>query len=161
MDCRMNTKSIETVDRVLKHAHPSHEDFRDVEVLGNNAFDYIRDLLSKEPRSRTIINGLKLLLRLAGQYAQDSAGPRLPDVFDVAASFVADPDLDVRTTAAHIVVGSLHLLKALERGVDSVGGVVRVLEVVRSSLRAGPHAVERRRLEDILARIERPPDGPI
>ena len=143
----MNAKETRTIDEVLRRHQLSHRDFHDVEMLGNEAFDYIRGGLSTARGPRTIINGLKLLLRLASQAAQDSCGPRFPEVFDAASTFVTDPDLDVRTTAARMVVGSLSLLKGLGRGTDAVGGVDRVLSVVRTSLSAEPKPVEREMLE--------------
>ena len=114
----------------------------------------LRDLLSKKPGSRTTTNGLKLMIGLACQAAQDSSGPRLPEVFDVASIFVTDPDLEVRATAAPMVFGSLGLLEGLGRGPDAVGGIERVLSVVRSALSAEPKAVERGLLEKILAKLE-------
>jgi hypothetical protein len=150
----MDAKDIVTIDKIMRHPQLSHRDFHEVERFGNDAFDYIRDLLSKTPGARTTINGLKLLVRLAGQAAQDSAGPRLPEVFDVASTFVQDPDLEVRTTAARMVVGTLGLLKGLGRGPDSVGGLARVLSVMRSSLSAEPKEIERKLLEEMIAKFE-------
>jgi hypothetical protein len=150
----MNIRDVGVVDRILKHPQLSHVDFREVEMLGNDAFDYVRDILSKTPGSRATINGLKLLMHLARQAAQDSSGPRLPEVFDVASRFVGDPDLDVRTIAARILVGTLALLKTLGKGPEAVGGVAHVLGVVRRSLSAGPRAVERRMVEEILTNVE-------
>ena len=156
----MTPQDIQKIDSVLRHPQLSHRDFREVEVLGNDAFDYIRDLLLKRPKSLITINGLKLLVRLARQIAQDSSGPRLPEVFDAASIFVTDPDLDVRTTAARMVVGTLSLLKSLGRGPDAVGGVARVLIVVRSSLSAEPKEVERGMLKELLADLDTSSEGP-
>lgn len=150
----MNAKDIRIIDQILKHSQLSHRDCHEVERFGNDGFDYIRELLTKAPGARTTMNGLKLLIRLARQAAQDSSGPRLPEVFDVASTFVTDPDLEVRTTAARMVIGTLGLLKGLGRGPDSVGGVARVLSVVRSSLSAEPKDVERKLLEGIIAEFE-------
>ena len=150
----MTPKNIRVIDSILKHRQLSHQVFRDVEKFGNDAFDYLRDLLLKKPGSRTTINGLKLMISLAGQAAQDASGPRLPEVFDVASTFVTDPDLDVRTTAARMVVGSLGLLEGLGRGPDAVGGVARVLSVARTSLSAEPKAAERGMLEKLIAQLE-------
>jgi hypothetical protein len=145
---------METVDTILRHAQLTHRDFREIEMLGNDAFDYLQALLSKRPVPLTTVNGLKLLIHLARQAAQDSSGPRLPEVFEVASRFVADPELNVRTTAARMVVWSLDMLRGLGRGPDAVGGVARVLRVVRSSLSADPQAVERKLLEKVLANME-------
>src|SRR5262245_65900182 len=122
----MTPKNIRVIDSILKHRQLSHQVFRDVEKFGNDAFDYLRDLLLKKPGSRTTINGLKLMMRLAGQAAQDSSGPRLPEVFDVASTFVIDPDLDVRKNEARMVFGSLGLLEELGRVLDDVGDTVEL-----------------------------------
>jgi len=150
----MLPNDIKMIDLILRHSQLSHRDFREVEMRGNDAFDYIRDLLSKTPGPRTVINGLKLLIGLAGQAAQNSAGPRLPEVFDVASTFTMHPELDVRTTAAHIMVFTLRILKGLGKGPDAVGGVARVLNEVRSALSAEPKAEQREMLEETRAELE-------
>jgi hypothetical protein len=53
-----------------------------------------------------------------------------------------------------MVVWSLDILSGLGKGVDAVGGVARVLDVVRSSLSASPPAVERELLERVLTHLE-------
>ena len=141
--CSVNIKQQEAIDRILRRAQLTHQDFREVRMLRNEAFDYLQALLLKAPARRTIVNGLKLLIDLAGQAAQDSSGPRLPEVFDVASRFVTHAELDVRSTAARMIVGSLVMLKGLGRGPDAVGGVARALDVVRSFLSAELRPVER------------------
>ena len=150
----MNAKQIVTIDKIVKHAQLTHQDFREAQMLGNEAFDYLRALLLKAPDPTTIINGLKLLTHLASQAAQDSSGPRLPEVFDVASRFVTHSELDVRSTAARMIVGSLAMLKGLGKGPDAVGGVARVQEVVRNFLGSELRPVERGLLEKLLGNIE-------
>src|SRR5690348_4691805 len=133
----MNTKQIMNIDMILRHVQLSPQDFGEAEILGNEAFDYLQALLLKTHSSLIIVNGLKLLIHLARQAAQDSSGPRLPEVFDAASRFVTHSELDVRSTAARMVVGSLGILDGLGKGPDTVGGVARVLDVVRSALSAG------------------------
>lgn len=150
----MDATQIVSIDRILRHAQLTHQDFHEARILGNEAFDYLKALLLKAPAPRTIVNSLKLLIHLASQAAQDSSGPRLPEVFDMASRFVAHSELDVRSTAARMIAGSLGMLKGLGKGPAAVGGVARVLEVVRSSLNAGPRPVERELLEKLLASVE-------
>ena len=92
----MNTREISRIDRILAHSQLAVQDFRVVEVLGNDAFDYIREILSKTSDVHMIVNGLSLLIRLATQFAQDSAGPRLPEVFEIASSCLVGPTIEVR-----------------------------------------------------------------
>ena len=150
----MNTKQTMDIDMILTHAQLTHQDFREVEMLGNEVFDYLQALLLTTPSSRIIVNSLKLLIHLARQAAQDSSGPRLPEVFDAASRFVTHSELDVRSTAARMIVGSLGMLKGLGKGPDTVGGAARVLDVVRSSLSAGPRPVERDLLNKLLESME-------
>jgi hypothetical protein len=103
----LNARGIEIIVRALKRAQLSIQDFREVEVLGNDAFDYIREFLSKTSETRVVFNGLSLLLRLATQFAQDSAGPRLPEVFEVASNSLINPILEVRKKAMNIIVAAL------------------------------------------------------
>ena len=84
----MNAKQIIAIEKIVKRAQLTHQDFREVEMLRNEAFDYLYALLLKAPDPRAIVNSLKLLIHLARQAAQDSSGPRLPEVFDVASRFV-------------------------------------------------------------------------
>jgi hypothetical protein len=150
----MNAKDLETINTILRHPQLSHADHRCVEMLGNEAFDYLKEVLSKPTKARTSLNGLRLLMRLSRQAAQDSSGLRLPEVFDVASHFVIDPDLDVRTIAARAAVWALTTLKRFGRSLDELGGVARATAVIQSFLSADLKSVERGMLEDALAQIE-------
>jgi hypothetical protein len=151
----MNTREIARTDRILKQSQLSVQDFREVEVLGNDAFDYIREFLSRVPDTKTIINGLNLLARLATQFAQDSAGPRLPEVFKIASSYLIDFPLEVRVKAMNVVVAALWGLRDLGRGLDAVGGKTHVLEILRAASAAESSIEQREKLDAIIGQLDR------
>ena len=150
----MNTREIAIIDKILKNSQLSVQDFREVEVLGNDAFDYIREFLAKTSDVRTIINGLNLLTRLATQFAQDSAGPRLPELFEIASSYLIDPTLEVRIKAMNIVVAALWTLRDLGRGLDAVGGKTRVLGVLRTASAAESRVEQREQWDAIIRQLD-------
>lgn len=150
-----NNRDTSKIDRILKHANLSVQDFREVEVLGNDAFDYIRECLLGTSEAGTIVNGLSLLIRLATQFAQDSAGSRLPEVFEVSSAFLTNPLLDIRKKAINVVVAALWGLRDLKRGLDAVGGKSRVQSILRAASVAEPATQERERLEAVLVQLDK------
>jgi hypothetical protein len=147
----MNPKDIVTIDKILRSSQLSHRDCHEVERLGNDAFDYIRDLLLKSPGARTAINGLKLLIpgrrhrtHLDHDCRRYSRWHRHSLRTPIS---MCEPLRPVWWSALW------HFGGALE-GPDSVGVAVRVLSVMRSSLSAEPKEVERKLLEGAIAEFE-------
>ena len=150
----MEAKSRRLIESILKHKTLSHADFRKVDVLGDDGFDYIKDVLPRAPMVQHKINGLGLLMRVGIRISERHGTIRLSEVFDVAADLLGDPDPDVRTAATRMIVGVLGLLKSLEKSLDIVGGSRRVWDTLQRALQVGPKKVERRLVEEALAKIE-------
>jgi len=154
----MNASERHLVDAILKRKTLSHLDFRRVEQLGDDGFDYIKEFLLHAPTAQHKVNGLSLLIRFGTRISKRQGDVRLPEVFDAAAGFLDDPDLGVRTSAARMVVGVLGLLRTLQRSLETVGGSKRVWETLRRALEAAPEQVERKLVEEALMELESPRD---
>jgi hypothetical protein len=150
----MDTNARHLVDPILKHKTLSHADFRRLDELGDDGFDYIKELLPRAQTARHKINGLSLLVRLGGQISERHGDVRLPEVFDVASDLLGDPDAGVRTSAARMIVGVLGLLKTLEKPLETLGGTKRVWETLQRALKAKPKPAERMLVEKALMTIE-------
>jgi hypothetical protein len=150
----MDANARHLVDAILKHKTLSHADFRRVDQLGDDGFDYIKGLMPSAPTAQHKINGLRLLIRVGTRISDRHEMIRLPEVFDVAADLLADPDGSVRTDAARMLVGVLSLLKMLEKPPEIVGGIRRVWDTLQRALKAGPKKVERRLVQEALTKIE-------
>jgi hypothetical protein len=94
------------------------------------------------------------LIRVGVRISERLGTIRLPEVFDVAADRLADPDSDVRASATRMIVGVLGLLKSLEKPLETVGGRRRVWDTLQGALKAGPNPVERKLVERALTEIE-------
>lgn len=149
----METNIRDEVEAVLKHKTLSNVDFRRVDSLGDDGFDCIVRLLHGDPSEQKKVNALRLLIRLGSRISSRKAAPRLPEVFEVAADLVLDPALNVRTTAAQMIVGILDLLRTLGQPAEVVGGQQRIGEILRRALERELKAPERKLLEREYRRI--------
>ena len=152
----MNRKQRNIVDGVLNRKTPSSVDTIAAQRLRDDGFDYIKDAISRSSRPRHKINGLVLLLRMAGQRSDRTGTHRMPEVFDVAESLLGDADAAVRMRAAVVLVGVLGLLESLGAPdpIEAVGGKARVRAALQLSLQASPTPTQREMVDAVLAGID-------
>src|SRR4051794_2074280 len=96
----MDEQVARQIGRILSSKQISMQEFHRVEMLRDEAFDFVKSALGHGATDQTKVNGLKLLIQLGRQ----QCAPRLPEVFEVAATLIADADRSVRTMAARTVV---------------------------------------------------------